>query len=398
MTLVDFIRDLRSGRRRVRRWTMGLPVGRRRQQLVEAQAAAARWKAEYRRVADERRALELRVRELEVAKKSMLSELRATSRQWKRRVLTTAVLKHLLGARAHGFRVRSETAEPCDRHAAMLTVSTCYRAAIAGGPAALDGKAESMTIAGLTWWVPTDVRQSDRIERAQEQGLPLKAILQTREVAVGAVMLDIGANIGRTAIPRVILGDVQLVYAAEPDPLNYSCLVQNVVGNGLRGFVLPDQVAIGATDGTEQLRRSRFIGGHRILRSGAAPAADVIDVPCWTLDTWVTRLGVSLDAVSFVKIDAQGSECDVLLGARSLLNCRHIAWQLEIDPALLLAAGRDPHELFDLLEGHFTHFIDLNKAARGPRVRRVGELSEALGYLQQAAGKTDVVVYHAGSG
>ena len=254
-----------------------------------------------------------------------------------------------------------------------------------------------MDINGLSWWVPSAAGEPNRISRAQAQGIPFRLITQTREVALGAIMLDIGANIGRTSVPRVLLGDFQFVYAAEPDPVNHECLVRNVMENNLQGRVFPDHTAIGNKDGKTVLMRSRFIGGHRVLpESGRPKSRELVTVPCYTLDSWVKRLSIELDGVTFVKIDTQGWEIHILSRATNLLEQRHIAWQLEIDPKHLESAGAPLTCLFEILHRHRTHFIDLNSAAPGPRSRPVSELSSALAYVGDTRGrKTDILVYHA---
>ena len=92
--------------------------------------------------------------------------------------------------------------------------------------------------------------------RIIEQGwLPLDDLATIRQFVVGGIMLDVGANVGTTSIPRVVLGDFPLVYAAEPNTENFECLVGNVLDNQLAGRVLPDRIAISSTTGTARLRR-----------------------------------------------------------------------------------------------------------------------------------------------
>jgi FkbM family methyltransferase len=208
------------------------------------------------------------------------------------------------------------------------------------------------------------------------------------------VLLDIGANLGRMAIPRVVLGDFERAYCAEPDPVNFAALVRNVVSNGLRGLVLPDQVAIGSTNESAQLHRARYPGGHTLNSAGQAHA-ETVEVPCWTLDAWCGRLSIDPELVSYVKVDTQGWEGHVLRGASALLAHRHIAWQLEVQPALLEAAGTPVDDFYERCAERFTHFIDLDKVARGPRPRRTRELPEALEYLIGRKAPTDIVLFNA---
>lgn len=359
----------------------GAAIEKYRQQITEARSAVARWKSECARLN---------------AQLAALQSVKRESAARRHQIASPLVLRHLLSSRAAAFRARPVPDTARARDLTMLEGSTSYRRAVDQGADVLTDRADRMTIAGLTWWVPRDRRTpADR----QDQGLPFRAIIQAREAAVGPVMLDVGANIGRMAIPRLILGDVQAVYAAEPDPLNYACLVQTIVANGLRGFVLPEQVAIGATEGVTRLLRSRYIGGHRVVRDDGPPlraGAEVVEVPCTTLDRWVANLGVCVEELCFIKIDTQGSERQVLLGAAGLLERPHIAWQIEFDPELLRRAGCEPEEMFALLESSFTHFIDLHKGAIGRRVRRIQDLREALGYHRKNEhAKTNLLLYTA---
>ena len=136
-----------------------------------------------------------------------------------------------------------------------------------------------------------------------------RVILQTREVGLGGLMLDIGANTGRMAVPRAILGDVTAVYCAEPDLLNYQCLVRNVRDNHLTGLVLPDHLAVASEDGVVRLERAKTTGGHRVIDQGVATTRTVTEVPALTVDSWMDRLGIAPEQVAFVKVDVQGSKC-----------------------------------------------------------------------------------------
>lgn len=277
-----------------------------------------------------------------------------------------------------------------------MRVSRAYATTLAD-QAAIEPSARKVDLAGLNWWVPLARPDDEEYVRQYlaKQDFPFRTITQTREVALGGIMLDIGANIGRMAIPRVILGDVEAAYCAEPEPLNYACLVRNVRDNHLCGLVMPDQVAIGSADGSLLLEK-RTSGGHRVIDPGTRTRRDTIEVPALTVDSWIARLGLDARAVSFVKVDAQGSEVHVLRGASRLLACRHVAWQLEIDPPLLASRGCTADELFAHVSQAFTHFVDLRRDATGPRVRPVGELRDALAYILDAPdGRTDIIAFSA---
>jgi FkbM family methyltransferase len=314
----------------------------------------------------------------------------------RRQTLSADLLADILPLRAAvPPRLAADRALAAAREERLLEISSAYRAAIGEGDAARQSL-QRIEISGIPWWIPLDPRLPERAERAVGQSFPFRALMQTREIAIGGVMLDLGANIGRTSITRALLGDVRAVYAAEPEPLNYACLVQNVIEHDLRGFVLPDRVAIGAERGELRLQRSRFMGGHRVLSTEPKPgkrAADTVAVQVWPLDEWMTHHGIEAHAVTFVKVDTQGFEVNLLRGATRLLQRDGVAWQIEIDPGLLAAAGTSAAELLRVLESHFTHAIDLGRGGPGPRVIPVSRLADAVSYLGAEAHKTDVLLY-----
>ena len=100
-------------------------------------------------------------------------------------------------------------------------------------------------------------------------------------------------------------------------------------------------------------------------------------VPCLTLDEWVVRRGVDLSRVTFIKSDTQGWDLKVLAGATTVLEQRHIAWQVEYSPAMLGRAGTTTAEACRVLASRFDRFIDLRGESR-VRARPSGELAEAL--------------------
>jgi FkbM family methyltransferase len=341
----------------------------------EARELAAHWRAKYE-------ALRVQFHERQRQERGARETLKAQSDRRARRIPSVETLQHML-------RVRTPLAQR--RAAGVLPPAT--------EPPRLDlnGCARRTVIDGLTWWVPVMPSQSARsIERMMlKQRLPYLAIGQTRDVAVGGVMLDIGANVGRMAIPRVILGDSTRVYCAEADEVNYRCLVANIRDNCLAGLVTADRVAISDRVGLLPLERRKMSGSHRVVYTGDLPP-QVTTVPCTTLDTWVERQGIDLAEVTFIKVDTQGSELHVLGGASRTLGQAHIAWQIEIAPGHLRLAGSEPQDLYCLLTERFSHFFDMNPEASGPRVRPIAELCSALEYLEATAdAQTDIVLYRA---
>lgn len=316
-------------------------------------------------------------------------------RRVRRQVLEPDTLQALFPLRAQTIARASLQPDARARERQFAAASPAYAEAVAS-PDEYAANIRTITLDSLTWSVPLLApHDPEAVSRyLTHQDFPYRAISQTREVAIGGVMIDIGANIGRMSIPRVVLGDATVAYCIEPDPLNYACLVRNIRDNGLAGLALPDRLAIGARDGIVRLERAKSPGGHRVLAEGAPTARETVNVPMSTLDAWVDRVGIDLDAVRFVKVDVQGGEVDVLDGASRVLACRHIAWQVEVDVERLSKRGLSAESLFARLRRFFTHFIDLNRLASGPRLRATRDLAEAMSYVSQpGAGGTDILLF-----
>jgi FkbM family methyltransferase len=320
--------------------------------------------------------------------------LKKQSASRRRRILSPEILRSLLPVRLATIEARASRANAATGEAKLRTVSVAYCDALARLEEPTDDLVRT-NLQGVTWWVPvpSSLTGAARDRFLTKQRFPYRNITQTREFALGPILLDIGANTGRMSIPRVILGDITQAYCAEPDPLNYAALVRNVVDNRLSGLVLPDNVAIGAVTGSAQLRHAKYPGGHHLV-TDAGGANDAIHVECWSLDDWCTRLSIDPELVAYVKVDTQGWEVEVLRGASKLLGYRHIAWQLEISPDMLVAARSSAAELFQMCRERFNYFIDLGKQAEGPRARSTRELDAALTYIGGRIPHTDIILFN----
>jgi len=355
-----------------------------------ASAAAAEWRARYKALHAETRARAQRDR-------TERDEWKAKSARLSRRIPSVRALQHALEGRIVQARARAAGPEARTRGEAFAARTPALASAVASLDT-LDREARRTTVDGLMWWVPTPPTQSAAsIERTlAKQSVPYRAISQTRDLAVGGIRLDIGANIGATAIPRAILGDAQAVFCAEPDEINHRCLVANVVQNGLSGLVLPDRVAISNRTGEVIIERGKMPGGHRIVHAAPGTMDGDLRVPSKTLDDWVAHHAIDGRDLTFIKIDTQGSEVHVLTGAATLLALPVVAWQIEVAPRLLRLAGSDPATLYRMMKAHFTYFMDLNVDAPGSRVRSIADLDATLEYLERGeAPQTDVVAYRA---
>jgi hypothetical protein len=62
------------------------------------------------------------------------------------------------------------------------------------------------------------------VEKISNGRYPVDMISMLAPLAHGGVMLDIGANVGLTSIPRAVLHLFDHIHAFEPEPMNAACL------------------------------------------------------------------------------------------------------------------------------------------------------------------------------
>jgi FkbM family methyltransferase len=183
----------------------------------------------------------------------------------------------------------------------------------------------------------------------------------------GGNALDVGANIGYTAcvLARAIDRD-RLVYAFEPEPVNYGMLQRTASRPRCGGRVVPRHCAVGAADGEVRLwLNAGHPGDHRVVtetfkRSDTAVSG--VTVPVVSVDTFVEG---HPGPVSFVKIDVQGYEQAVCTGMEATLDRNpEIAILLEYAPECMIELGFSPPDLLEFMRAR-----DFACFAVGPKGR-----------------------------
>jgi FkbM family methyltransferase len=129
-------------------------------------------------------------------------------------------------------------------------------------------------------------------------------------VKPGDKVVDIGTFIGDTTVPLArLVGEKGEVYAFEPHPIAFACLVYNT---RLYPQVKCFNYALGAHHGITGLSMAQNGGASHLSRR-----QDSWSVVMATLDS------VWINPVSFMKIDVEGFELSVLEGAAGFIDfCR----------------------------------------------------------------------------
>jgi len=166
----------------------------------------------------------------------------------------------------------------------------------------------------------------------------------------GAVVLDIGSFLGVYAMMAARwAGPSGRVIAFEPSPSSFTILARHLRMNGLEARVDARHAAVGAQAGRTRL----VVFEHEPYRNMIAPvdpAAASIDVDLVTVDQVCASM---VRRPTWIRMDVQGLEFDVLRGARDLL--RHARGQLtivaEMHPEQWVALGIEVREVDGILAG-----------------------------------------------
>jgi FkbM family methyltransferase len=176
------------------------------------------------------------------------------------------------------------------------------------------------------------------IERAGRLDVAADYLEQFRPyIPFGGVVVDVGACLGDyTATFSKMVGEQGTVLAFEPHEMVLECLKWN-----MREYhnVVVSGYALGRDEGVARFEVDRRNIGASWLRE-----AEGGDVVVRSLDSFNFR------HVDFMKIDAEGSEPDILIGGLvTLKRCRPVLL-VEIDTRALGMRARKPEQVFEWLD------------------------------------------------
>jgi FkbM family methyltransferase len=193
-------------------------------------------------------------------------------------------------------------------------------------------------------------------------------------------MIDVGANIGLTAVPIAMSGVKCMCF--EPDLNNFSLLKTNTEQHGLTNVKLFNvavfdtncEVSFEISDWNHGDHRVRLVDTkgafgeqHRMVTKVAARRLDeIVDIE-------------DIHRPLFVKIDTQGGEAHVLKGGEAIISSADLL-SLEFCPYLLRRAGQHEDTLIEFVERHFVAgYIDnWHVHSERPRLIEIKELASTL--------------------
>ena len=183
---------------------------------------------------------------------------------------------------------------------------------------------------------------------------PFARLIAARpEIFAGGHIIDVGANIGYTAtlFAKAVEAPFR-VHAFEPEARNFRWLVNAIERTGCGARVVAHRAAVGSREGAIDLwHNAGHHADHRVatdkLRRSTVEGR-VEQVPLTTVDAHIAAGG--WQPVSFVKIDVQGFEPEVLRGMAETIRQNpgiHVA--VEVAPVAIAELGFDPVAFLDEL-------------------------------------------------
>jgi len=162
----------------------------------------------------------------------------------------------------------------------------------------------------------------------------------------GDQVIDIGANFGAVAIYIAKRHPGVTVHAFEPVPITFDLLLRNIEVNNCSNIRARRKAVTGDGRPITLAARAYFLGGgataHCDPQRVGGPDYEHFTVESTTLDDIFNA--ARIERCALLKIDCEGGEYEILLGAHCLSAVDHLSVEFHSN-ALLRAAGYAPETL-----------------------------------------------------
>lgn len=163
----------------------------------------------------------------------------------------------------------------------------------------------------------------------------------------GDTVLDIGGHIGLFAVTTAkLVGPTGKVFTFEPTPFTRSVLQEVVDLNDCGDIVEIRGEAVSSKRGETVFydTGSEISNANSLVRSELSKTE--IPITLISVDEFVRERGLN---VSCIKIDVEGAELDVLIGAREVFTTQRPTARLGLHPIFIAKNGQSLGEIWDLV-------------------------------------------------
>lgn len=173
------------------------------------------------------------------------------------------------------------------------------------------------------------------------------------------VVFDVGSHIGHYIVLASEVVEKGSLVAFEPTPKNYHRILENVALNAIQNSKV-EQMAVGSKNGTAQFLLENESEVNRL--SDNSESGTKANVKITTLDSYCGKKKIKL--INFLKIDTEGAEADVLLGAQKLIFSQKIPVILfELNPKVEQYKEKKK-SIFSILNQANYHYFILNNSGK----------------------------------
>lgn len=164
-----------------------------------------------------------------------------------------------------------------------------------------------------------------------------------------SVFFDVGCNAGSFVKVLTGFGIYKGIHCFEPHPV-LSRKVTEVYPH-----VTMNELCLGSSEGTIDIHIPMHSVGlssiiQRPVFSRLNQPITTLNVKCTTIDAYCKERGI--DSIDFIKIDVEGAEKHVFLGARGMLASKKIKCGIFEIGETLTDAGTSAEEICDMLTGY----------------------------------------------
>jgi FkbM family methyltransferase len=189
---------------------------------------------------------------------------------------------------------------------------------------------------------------------------PVLTAVFKKLVQPGNVCFDAGASFGFYTCLFALRG--ARVYAFEPLPASFALNEDAVRLNGCQSKVKAFNSGLGERAGTIRIHTFKNLSlGH--ASSSDLGRADAVPHECRITTIDAVCAEESLDQISFVKIDVEGFEYEVLQGGQRMLSKANAPiLHFEVNGQCLRHRHLDPNRIVSLLKGYgYTEFLQIRR-------------------------------------
>jgi FkbM family methyltransferase len=163
----------------------------------------------------------------------------------------------------------------------------------------------------------------------------------------GDTALDIGAHIGLFSVVMArLVGPAGRVYSFEPAPATRRVLQDTVRMNGCSQVIEVRGEAVSRASGNAIFYDTGTVGSNANSLVQTQRSKQGMEVETISLDDFVSQRCLPVDCL---KIDVEGAELDLLMGACHTFTSHRPAAALSVHPASLQQGGRTLRELWDVI-------------------------------------------------